>query len=172
VPRFALRFCVSARRFDERGFLFGKQITAMSPRQRTTSLAGPLAEASGGYVFVFDGRVWNTLAPAAFDPVHVHWDMDSFAYAALMINLEITRVESGKLALTGRDHDGKILYPTRTVSSRVFVRELLAATDDFLRIAHAEVRRRRARTAQQDRALLERFRRAAETIHNAGPSAL
>jgi len=81
-----MRFVVSARRFDANGLLFSRDITSLStPEEIAHALEGDFAEVQGGYVLLFDRRIWNSPQHALFDAEHVLCEMDSIAYAALML---------------------------------------------------------------------------------------
>lgn len=194
-----MRFVVSARRFDANGLLFSRDITSLStPEEIAHALEGDFAEVQGGYVLLFDRRIWNSPQHALFDAEHVLCEMDSIAYAALMledcathfedpdmqsvafaemISLRVEEIGNDQLTVTGLNYRGDLWYPAEVVSSKRFVREVLRATTDFLRVAEVELERRMSlppsdrqlHNEAANRTLLDRFRRAAERLRQARP---
>jgi hypothetical protein len=199
MKSFRMRFVVSARRFDANGLLFSRDITSLStPEEIAHALEGDFAEVQGGYVLLFDRRIWNSPQHALFDAEHVLCEMDSIAYAALMledcathfedpdmqsvafaemISLRVEEIGNDQLTVTGLNYRGDLWHPTEVVSSQRFVREVLRATTDFLRVAEVELERRMSlppsdrqlHNEAANRTLLDRFRRAAERLRQARP---
>jgi len=199
MKRLRARFVVSTRRFDANGLLFSRDITTLSnPEEISHALEGDFGEIQGGYVFLFDRRIWNSPHHALFDPEHVLCEIDSIAYAALMledsathfedpdmqsvafaemISLRLVDIGNDQRSITGLNYRGDLWYPTEVVSNRTFIRQVLRATSDFVRVAEAELERRilllpsdrQLHNEAADRTMLDRFRRAAERLRRARP---
>jgi len=195
---FRIHFAISAQLLDPEGFLVSREVnTFATPAELEPLLGTDLSVVLGGYVLVSNGSIWNSTRPARFDPLHVRCEMDYLSYGAPMledvadrmkepdakvctlfemVSLGIEPVRPNSITISGVNMQGGVVYRPETVDATTFARELLSATNDFVRVAEEHLRRgpstapgdARSPVVEKNRALVERFRRGAERLERAG----
>jgi len=193
MKTFQARFVVYGRGADADGFLFWRDVRTVAPGEREQFLPGYFADVSGGCVFLFDRRVWNSMEHTIFDPNHVRCEVDSIGYAlgmlqevalrlpepgehivpsAEMLSVRLTHVAPDLITIAGLNVQGEIRFPVETVSLTRFAGQLRSATRSFTRVARAELRRRlaalpreqRPSAEQQNRELINQFTAVADRL--------
>jgi hypothetical protein len=204
MKRLTIAIAMSTRRFDGEGFVYCKEIHQLERDGEVPEvLRGELQRLPGGYVFVLDGMIWNALQPIRYAPEHIRIPVDSLVFAAglladlvaqlghqsrlvcmfwEMASLRIEVEAQAGARITVVDHEDAEIFPPEVVDLRQLLRELLCATEGFLRIAAGELGRRAASrpgaavpdgTSDADRQFLDGWRRSADhlrrRLENTGP---
>lgn len=186
-----IRFAVTARQADANGFAYCIDIGLLGANEVDSLLSGPLSRILGGFVFIVNGMVWNGYDRPPFDPAHIPLQVDTLAFSALflddmasqlderptfscaiaeMVSIQIEFVSSTDVSISGITSEGREIYPPEVVDFGRLLRELVAATDEFVSIAAERVERAADEspdTRRRNREFLERLRRGADRLRQA-----
>jgi hypothetical protein len=188
-----IRFAILTNQFDADGFLYCRDVRHVTDEDASSLLVGRLAQRYGGYVFVVDDRVWNSSEREPFDSEHMRLPVDSLAFSALLLDdlaaqvderpsiscalsemtsLNIEFVARNEVTITGVNAEGDVIYAPEAVAFDDLLDGLLAATEDFLRMAEKVLDREVADVEtfaavgqrQTNREFLDRWRAVAERL--------